>query len=275
MAKSLQDTITLNNGIEMPWFGLGVYKAENGKEVQTAVETALEVGYRAIDTASFYQNEEGVGAGIKASGMSRESIFVTTKVWNDQQGYEETLNAFEESRKKLDVDYVDLYLVHWPIKGKYKDTYRALEKLHKEGHVRAIGVSNFKEHHLDDLLGESSIVPAVNQIELHPRLTQESVRAYCKEKGIAVEAWSPLMKARLMEHPRFQELGKKYGKTPAQIILKWDLQSEIITIPKSVTPSRIKENADIFDFSLEEEELRSIDALNENERTGPDPDSMS
>ncbi|WEG13042.1 aldo/keto reductase [Pullulanibacillus sp. KACC 23026] len=275
MVHSLHDTVTLNNGVKMPWFGLGVYKAQDGKEVQQAVETALEVGYRSIDTASFYQNEEGVGQSIKASGLPRESLFVTTKVWNDQQGYEETLKAFEESRKKLGLDYVDLYLVHWPIKGKYIETYRALEKLYQEGWVRAIGVSNFKEHHLDDLLSHTSIVPAVNQIELHPRLTQEEVRAYCKEKGIQVEAWSPLMRARLFEEPTLNQLAKKYGKTPAQIILRWDLDRGIITIPKSVTPSRIKENADVFDFRLTEDELKLIDALNQNERTGMDPDKMS
>ncbi len=272
---SLQDTLTLNNGVEMPWFGLGVYKANNGKEVQQAVESAIETGYRSIDTAAFYENEEGVGAALKASGVSRETIFVTTKVWNDRQGYEETLKSFEESRQKLQLDYIDLFLVHWPIKGKYKDTWRALEKLYHDGQIRAIGVSNFKEHHLDDLLSSSEIVPAVNQIELHPRLTQEGIRAYCKEKGIAVEAWSPLMKARIFENPTLQNLAQKYGKTPAQIILRWDLDRDIITIPKSVTPSRIKENADVFDFSLEEADLKAIDALNQDERTGPDPDEMS
>lgn len=272
MVKTLQDTVKLNNGVEMPWFGLGVYKAQDGKEVQTAVESALEVGYRSIDTAAFYENEVGVGAALKASGVPRESVFVTTKVWNDRQGYEETLKAFEESRKKLGLDYLDLYLIHWPVKGKYKETWRALEKLAREGFVRAIGVSNFKEHHLEDLLSGCEINPAVNQIELHPRLTQEDVRAYCKEKKIAVEAWSPLMKARLFDHPTLQAIAQKYGKSPAQVILRWDLQREIITIPKSVTPSRIKENAEVFDFSLTEEELTSVDALNQNERTGPDPD---
>ncbi|GGE29086.1 glyoxal reductase [Pullulanibacillus camelliae] len=275
MVISLSSTTVLNNGVEMPIFGLGVYKVEEGPEVKNAVRAALEAGYRSIDTASFYANEEGVGEAIKEAGVPREELFITTKVWNNQQGYESTLKAFEESRQKLGLEYVDLYLVHWPIKGKYKETWRALETLYKEGKVRAIGVSNFKEHHLDDLLADSEVVPAVNQIELHPRLTQESVRAYCKEKGIKVEAWSPLMRGRLMEEPTLVELARKYNKTPAQIILRWDVQNDIITIPKSVKKDRIIENSAIFDFELTNEEMQRIDRLNQNERTGMDPDEVS
>jgi diketogulonate reductase-like aldo/keto reductase len=275
MVRDIADTVELNNGVRMPRLGLGVYKVKDGGEVIQAVHAALEAGYRSIDTAAFYENEKGVGEAIRTSGLRREDVFVTTKVWNDRQGYESTLAAFEESRKKLGFDYVDLYLIHWPIKGKFKETWRALEKLYREGYVRAIGVSNFKIHHLEELFEDSEVTPAVNQIELHPRLTQEDVRAYCKEKGIQVEAWSPLMRGRLMDEPTLVELAKKYGKTPAQIIIRWDLQHGLITIPKSVRKERIIENADVFDFELSEEDMKKIDALNQNLRTGRDPDEIS
>lgn len=271
---TIASTTELNNGVKMPIFGLGVYKAADGAEVKNTVLQAIEAGYRSIDTASFYENETGVGEAIKESSIPRDELFITTKVWNDQQGYESTLKAFEESRQKLGLDYVDLYLVHWPIKGKYKETWKALEHLYKSGKVRAIGVSNFKIHHLEDLLSDCEITPVVNQIELHPRLTQEDVRAFCKEKNIKVEAWSPLMKAKLMEEPTLVRLAGKYGKTPAQIILRWDVQNEIITIPKSVNKQRIIENSNIFDFELTLDEVKKIDSLNENFRTGPDPDEM-
>ncbi|GGH85582.1 diketogulonate reductase-like aldo/keto reductase [Pullulanibacillus pueri] len=272
---NLSTTTVLNNGVSMPIFGLGVYKAEDGEEVKQAVEAALEAGYRLIDTASFYKNEAGVGEAIKASGIPREELFITTKVWNDQQGYESTLAAFEESRTKLGLESIDLYLIHWPIKGKYKETWRALEKLYKEGKVRAIGVSNFKAHHIEDLLSESEIVPAVNQIELHPRLTQEEDRAYCIEKGIKVEAWSPLMRGRLFDEPLLMDIAEKHGKTTAQVILRWNVQHQIITIPKSVKKQRIIENSNIFDFELTAEEMKAIDGLNQNIRTGMDPDEVS
>ncbi|WP_077614140.1 aldo/keto reductase [Caenibacillus caldisaponilyticus] len=275
MVRDIADTVELNNGVRMPRLGLGVYKVKDGGEVIQAVHAALEAGYRSIDTAAFYENEKGVGEAIRTSGLRREDVFVTTKVWNDRQGYESTLAAFEESRKKLGFDYVDLYLIHWPIKGKFKETWRALEKLYREGYVRAIGVSNFKIHHLEELFEDSEVTPAVNQIELHPRLTQEDVRAYCKEKGIQVEAWSPLMRGRLMDEPTLVDLAKKYGKTPAQIIIRWDLQHGLITIPKSVRKERIIENADVFDFELSDEDMKKIDALNQNLRTGRDPDEIS
>ena len=275
MVRDIADTVELNNGVRMPRLGLGVYKVKDGAEVIQAVHAALEAGYRSIDTAAFYENEKGVGEAIRTSGLRREDVFVTTKVWNDRQGYESTLAAFEESRKKLGFDYVDLYLIHWPIKGKFKETWRALEKLYREGYVRAIGVSNFKIHHLEELFEDSEVTPAVNQIELHPRLTQEDVRAYCKEKGIQVEAWSPLMRGRLMDEPTLVDLAKKYGKTPAQIIIRWDLQHGLITIPKSVRKERIIENADVFDFELSDEDMKKIDALNQNLRTGRDPDEIS
>ena len=224
---------------------------------------------------AFYENEEGVGQAIRESGIPREQVFVTTKVWNTDQGYETTLKAFDASLKKLGFDYVDLYLVHWPVKGKYKETYKALEKLYKDGYVRAIGVSNFQIHHLQDVLADCEIKPMVNQVEYHPRLTQKELLTFCRENGIQLEAWSPLMRGEILTEPTIVEIGKKYGKTPAQVVLRWDLQHGVVTIPKSVTPARIKENADIFDFSLTDEEMKQIDALNLNKRVGPDPDNFN
>ncbi|MGJ7034649.1 aldo/keto reductase [Anoxybacillus eryuanensis] len=273
--KSLQDGATLHNGVRMPWLGLGVYKVQEGDEVNRAVRTALEVGYRHIDTAAFYQNEEGVGQAIRESGIPRDEIFVTTKVWNNDQGYEATLKAFDTSLKKLGFDYIDLYLVHWPVKEKYKETYKALEKLYKDGFVRAIGVSNFQIHHLEDILADCEIKPMVNQVEFHPRFTQKPLLAFCKQHDIQFEAWSPLMRGgELLNEPTLVNIAQKYNKTPAQVILRWDLQHEVVTIPKSVTPERIAQNANIFDFALTKEEMDAIDSLNENHRIGPDPDNF-
>ncbi|MGG6431531.1 aldo/keto reductase [Anoxybacillus sp. D401a] len=274
--KSLQDAATLHNGVHMPWLGLGVYKVQEGEEVIRSVRTALEVGYRHIDTAAFYENEEGVGRAIRESGIRREEVFVTTKVWNSHQGYESTLKAFNTSLKKLGFDYIDLYLVHWPVKEKYKETYKALEKLYKDGFVRAIGVSNFQIHHLEHILADCEIKPMVNQVEFHPRLTQKPLLAFCKQHHIQLEAWSPLMRGgELLNEPTLVNIAKKYNKTPAQVILRWDLQHEVVTIPKSVTPERIAQNANIFDFTLTKEEMDAIDALNENRRIGPDPDNFN
>ncbi|MED0688224.1 aldo/keto reductase [Anoxybacillus ayderensis] len=273
--KSLQDAATLHNGVRMPWLGLGVYKVQEGDEVIRSVRTALEVGYRHIDTAAFYENEEGVGQAIRESGIRREEVFVTTKVWNSDQGYESTLKAFHTSLKKLGFDYIDLYLVHWPVKEKYKETYKALEKLYKDGFVRAIGVSNFQIHHLEHILADCEIKPMVNQVEFHPRLTQKELLAFCKQHQIQLEAWSPLMRGgELLNEPTLVDIAQKYNKTPAQVILRWDLQHEVVTIPKSVTPQRIAQNANIFDFTLTKEEMDAIDALNENRRIGPDPDNF-
>ncbi|MCM3735928.1 aldo/keto reductase [Bacillus cytotoxicus] len=266
-------TTTLHNGVKMPMLGLGVYKAKEGEEVKRAVQAALEIGYRSIDTAAIYENESGVGEAIREFGIAREELFITTKVWNDEQGYETTLKAFNTSLKKLQMDYVDLYLIHWPIHGKYVDTYRALEKLYEEGKVRAIGVSNFHIHHLEQLLANCHIKPMVNQVELHPMLAQFELRNFCQQEQIQMEAWSPLMRGgEVFEHPIIQEIAKKYGKTPAQVILRWDIQSGIVTIPKSVTPSRIAENFNIFDFSLTEEEVAQIDTLDCNKRSGTNPE---
>ncbi|WP_152655342.1 aldo/keto reductase [Oceanobacillus sp. CFH 90083] len=272
MSEHLQSTLTLNNGIEMPKFGLGVYKVEEGQIAVDAVKIALEHGYRSIDTASFYQNEMSVGQGIKKSSIPRKDIFLTSKVWNSEQGYGSTLEAFERSLEKLDTDYLDLYLIHWPVKETFMDTWKALERLYLDGRVRAVGVSNFHVPHLERLLSEAEVVPAINQVEFHPHLTQEALRVFCEKQGIQLEAWSPLKRGQLLDHPTLVSIGEKYGKNAAQIILRWDIQHHVVTIPKSVTPERIIENAAIFDFSLTEEEMKQIDALNENSRSGSNPD---
>lgn len=277
-AKNLQDTTTLHNGVKMPWFGIGVFKVEEGPELVHAVKTAIQYGYRSIDTAAIYENEAGVGQGIcegiKETGISREELFVTSKVWNSDLGYESTIKAYEASLNKLGLEYLDLYLIHWPVEGKYKEAWRALETLYKEGRVKAIGVSNFHIHHLEDLMEDAEIKPMVNQVEYHPRLTQKDLKAFCREYGIQLEAWSPLMQGQLLDHQVLKEIGNKYGKSPAQVILRWDLQNGVVTIPKSVKQSRIIDNSNVFDFELTVEEVEAIGTLNENKRVGPDPDNF-
>ncbi|ELK41293.1 aldo/keto reductase [Brevibacillus agri] len=278
MANHLQDTTTLYNGVKMPWLGLGVFKVEEGPELEHAVQFAVKHGYRSIDTAAIYGNEEGVGrgirAGVEAAGIAREDVFVTSKVWNSELGYESTLAAFETSLNKLGLDYLDLYLIHWPVEGKFKEAWRALETLYKAGRVKAIGVSNFHIHHLEELLKDAEIKPMVNQVEFHPRLSQTELRAYCQEQGIQFEAWSPLMQGQLLDNPVLKGIAEKHGKSIAQIILRWDLQHGVVTIPKSTKEHRIVENASLFDFELTKEEMELIDGLNENHRVGPDPDNF-
>jgi diketogulonate reductase-like aldo/keto reductase len=278
MAKNLQDTVTLNNGIKMPWFGLGVFKVEEGSEVIHSVRTAIKNGYRLIDTAAVYQNEEGVGKGIregmKEAGITRENLFITSKVWNSDLGYESTLAAYETSLKKLDLDYLDLYLIHWPVKGKYKEAWKALEAIYKEGRVKAIGVSNFQVHHLEDLLKAADVKPVINQVEYHPRLTQKELQQYCREHEVQLEAWSPLMQGQLLDNPELQGIANRHGKSVAQVILRWDLQNGVITIPKTIKENRIIENSSIFDFELSSDDMEKIDGLNKNERVGPDPDNF-
>ncbi|WP_368504895.1 aldo/keto reductase [Alkalihalophilus sp. As8PL] len=274
MVTSLKDTTTLHNGVKMPWFGLGVFKVKDGSEAADSVRNAIESGYRSIDTAAIYKNEEGVGQGIKEAGVSRDELFITSKVWNADQGYETTLAAFDASLKKLDIDYLDLYLIHWPVDGKFVETWKALEKLYKEGRVRAIGVSNFHIHHLEELLKEAEIKPMVNQVEYHPHLTQVELREYCEKEGIQLEAWSPLKQGELLEDETIKQIAESYRKSPAQIILRWDLQNKVVTIPKSIKEYRIVANADIFDFELSAEDMDRINALNKNERCGPDPDNF-
>lgn len=275
MVKSIQDTTVLSNGLQMPWLGFGVWQVKEGEEVEKAVKHAIQTGYRSIDTAAIYGNEEGVGKAIKESGVPRDQLFITTKVWNSNQGFDQTLSAFEESMNKLQLDYLDLYLIHWPgpDQAKYIDTWKALEKLYADGRVRAIGVCNFKIHHLQTLMENAQVVPMVNQVEFHPRLFQQELLSFCKENRIQLEAWSPLMQGNL-DLPLLTELAEKYQKSPAQIILRWDLQHEIVTIPKSITPHRIEENANVFDFELSAEDMAKIDALNEDKRYGSDPDVM-
>lgn len=271
---NLQSTRTLTNGIEMPILGLGVYKMTDPKETIEAITKALQVGYRAIDTASLYYNEEQVGEAIRHSGVAREDIFVTTKVWNTDQGYDNTLKAFEMSLKKLNMDYVDLYLTHWPVEGKYPDTYRAIERLYEEKLIRVPGVSNHHEHHLEQVLRSANIPPMVNQVEVHPYLSQEPLRAFCSEHHIAVTAWSPLGRGGVLQDETIVKIAEKYGKSAAQVVLRWHLQHDIIVIPKSVTPSRIEENTNIFDFVLSSEDMTVIDGLNRNQRFGKDPDNF-
>ncbi|SHI51184.1 aldo/keto reductase [Pseudozobellia thermophila] len=270
----LQGTFTLNNGVEIPYLGLGTYQADNDQEVVHAVKYALNMGYRHIDTAAIYKNEEGVGKGIKESSLAREDVFLTTKVWNSDQGYDDTLKAFEASLGRLGTDYVDLYLIHWPVVAKYKETWKALEKLYKEKRVRAIGVSNFLQHHLEDLLTSAEIVPMVNQMEFHPYLVQQDLVDFCTAKGIQYESWSPFLQGKLFQLDITKELEKKYGKTAAQIVLRWNLQKGVVAIPKSVHENRIASNAEIFDFELSDEEVAYLDGMDKGERTGPDPDNF-
>ncbi|MFD9327133.1 aldo/keto reductase [Streptomyces sp. NPDC060065] len=257
----------------MPQLGFGVWQVPDD-EAERAVATALEAGYRSIDTAAAYNNEEGTGKAIATSGIARKDLFVTTKLWNSDHGYDSTLRAFDTSLEKLGLEYLDLYLIHWPTpaRGKYIDTYKAFEKIYADGRAKAIGVSNFTPEQLESLIEATSVIPAVNQIELHPQLQQIAAREYHAEQGIATEAWSPLGSGRgLLEVPAIIAIAQKHGRTPAQVVLRWHLQLGNVVIPKSVTPSRIKENIEVFDFSLDTEDIAAIAALNENRRLGPDP----
>ncbi len=273
MRLAIDSTAELLNGVRMPRLGLGVWRSKEGAETENAVAAALAAGYRAVDTASLYENEESVGRAVRASGIPREQVFITTKVWNNEQGYDSTIEAFHRSLKRLGTDYADLYLVHWPVKEKYKETYRALETLYEEGKVKAIGVSNFLIHHLEDLMGSCRIKPMVNQVEMHPLLTRKPLLEFCNREGIQLESWRPLMNGRL-DVPLIQELAVQYGKTPAQILIRWQLQLGVVTIPKSVRAERIRENADVFDFKLTREDMDRIDGLNEERRFGADPDNV-
>ncbi|MER1989419.1 MAG: aldo/keto reductase [Solibacillus isronensis] len=275
MITSLQDTIKLNNEVEMPAMGLGVFQVENDTTAEI-VKNAIELGYRSIDTAAIYGNEAGVGEGIKlaldSTGLNREDLFITSKVWNAGLNYEETVSAYEESLEKLGLDYLDLYLIHWPGKNKFAESWSALEDLYIEGKIRAIGVCNFNISHLQDLMKNARVTPVINQVEFHPRLQQQSLRAFCKEHNIQLEAWAPLMQGGLLEDPTIAKIAEKYEKSNSQVILRWDIQNGVITIPKSVRKERMAQNADIFDFSLTVEEMQIINAMNLDKRVGPDPE---
>ena len=262
--------IQLHNGLSMPQLGLGVWQASNHGEVEQAIQWALEAGYRSIDTAMIYGNEAGVGQALKASALPREDIFVTTKLWNEDLRQRNARQAFADSLQRLGLDYVDLYLIHWPA-GAYVEAWKILEELYEAGKIKAIGVSNFMPEHLDTLMASASITPMVNQIEYHPYLQQRPTVEVCQAEGIVVEAWSPLMQGHFLQVPLFKEIGDKYGKSPAQVILRWNLQKGVVTIPKSTNQGRIQQNIDLFDFELSDAEMAQINGLERNQRFGPDP----
>ncbi|HET7356325.1 MAG TPA: aldo/keto reductase [Nocardioidaceae bacterium] len=268
--------LTLNNGIEIPQLGFGVFKVPAGHTKEVVLK-ALETGYRHIDTARLYGNEAEVGEAVRESGLDRDAVFVTTKVWNDDQGYDATMRAFDASMDRLGLDVLDLYLIHWPVPHQdlYLDTWRAMEKLYRDGRIRAIGVSNFNPDHLRRLVDETDVVPVLNQVELHPYLQQEEVRKTDDSLDVLTEAWGPIARGgELLSDPVVVRLADKHGKTPAQVVLRWHVQLGNVVIPKSVTPSRIEENFDVFSFELDDEDMTAVAELDRGERTGPDPDEL-
>lgn len=271
---TIDSEITLNNGLNMPLFGLGTYQA-HGREVEKAVRTALDEGYRLIDTAAMYGNEDEVGKAIRESGIERNEIFVTTKLWNSDHGYENTLKAFESSLTNLDIEYIDLFLIHWPVEGLRADTWRAFEELYAGEKLNAIGVSNYLVRHLKDLLDIAQVPPAVNQVEFSPFLYQKELLEFCRDNHIWLEAYSPLTKGRKLDDPTLKSIAAKYDKSVAQILIRWSLQHEIITIPKSSHPERIQENAQVFDFGLSDEDMKEMDSMNEDLHTAWNPSTVS
>lgn len=269
--------LTLNNGVEIPQLGFGVYKVPDDQTEQVVL-AAFDAGYRHVDTAKLYDNEAGVGAAVRASGLDRDQIFVTTKLWNSDHGYDATMRAFDASMERLAIDVVDLYLIHWPMPETdlYVETWQAMEQLYRDGRIRAIGVSNFQAHHLKRLLDKSEVVPVLNQVELHPYLQQSELRQAHEELGILTEAWAPLARGgELLKDPVIAGLADKHARSPAQVVLRWHVELGNVVIPKSVTPARITENANIFDFSLDEDDMAAITGLDRGERTGADPDNFS
>jgi len=267
MTLSLQSTVTLNNGVKMPVLGLGTFQSDRGATARQAVAWALEAGYRHIDTAAIYGNEEDVGAAIASSGVPREQIFITTKVWNGDQGYDTALRAYDQSLKRLGVDWLDLYLIHWPIRGTRADTWKALARLHEEGRCRAVGVSNYSVAHLKELLASSPLVPAVNQFEVNPFNTRQKLVGFCREAGIQVESYSPLARAQKLSDARLGEIARRYTRTPAQVLIRWGLQQGMVVIPKSVRRERIQENAGVFDFEIAPQDMQALNALDEGLHT--------
>ncbi|CAD5897417.1 promiscuous aldo/keto reductase [Carnobacterium maltaromaticum] len=278
MNINFENQVTLNNEVNMPWIGLGVFRVEDHAELVEAIKLAIVQGYRSIDTASIYGNEEAVGEGIRqgivAAGISRKELFVTSKVWTADMGFEEVEKAYQVSLDKLGLDYLDLYLIHWPVAGKFIPTWKKMEELYQDGKIRSIGVSNFQIHHLEELFAETSIKPVINQVEYHPKLTQLELQNYLKQHNIQMEAWSPLMNGEILMNPVVLAIAERHGKTAAQVILRWDLQNGVITIPKSTNEQRLAQNKDIVDFNLSEQDMHQIQQLNENHRIGPDPDNF-
>lgn len=275
MIHSLKENVRLNNGTEIPGLGLGVFQIPD-EDTAEVVKKGIITGYRLIDTAQIYGNETGTGLGIKeglaATGLSREELFVTSKVWNNHLTYEETINAFEESLDRLALDYLDLYLIHWPGNNAFKESWQAMEDLYKAGKIKAIGVSNFEIHHLEDLLSYAKVVPVINQVELHPKLSQPALRDFCEKHNINIQAWSPLMQGKLLTEPAIVEIAEKHQKTPAQVILRWDIQQDILLVVKSVHEQRMQSNAAVFDFELDDADMSRLNELNESLRSGPDPE---
>ncbi len=268
---SLVDAAEIAPGVLMPWVGLGTYRSAEGAEVEHEVEWGFELGYRGIDTASLYGNEEGIGHALRRSGIAREDVFIATKVWNSEQGYDNTIQACADSLGRLRLDHVDLYLIHWPNPGLMEETWRAMEELRRQGKVRAIGVCNFLVPHLEQLLSLAEVPPAVDQVEHHPRLQQPELREFCRDHRITMQAWAPVMRGRVFHVPELVSIGARHGKTAAQVSIRWILQHGVTTIPKSVHRDRIAENAEVFDFELTDEEMLVIDGLDTGERIGPDP----
>jgi len=267
MLLSLESHAKLNNGVKIPLLGLGVYQSPTGKMTERAVSYALKIGYRHVDTAYLYGNESDVGKALRESGLRREEVFITTKVWNSDQGYDTTLQACERSLRQLGLPYVDLYLIHWPVQGMSMETWKALVQLLQEGKARAIGVSNYTIRDLKEILQNSEdvdVVPAVDQVEFHPFLYQKELLQFCKKNSIQLEAYSPLTRAKRLNHPVIVAIAKKYGKTPAQILIRWSLQHDVVVIPKSIHEERIRENSQVFDFQLEPDDMKYLDSLNEN-----------
>lgn len=271
----IHTTITLNNQVKIPQLGLGVFLSHDGEETYNAVRWAIEAGYRHIDTAKIYGNEKSVGRAIHDSGIPREELFITTKLWNQDMREDRQAEAFHESLKLLGLDYVDLYLIHWPVAGKYAESWKVMEKLCKAGLSRAIGISNFYQQHLDTLMETAEIVPALNQIELHPLLVLPEVTSYFKSKGIAISAWSPLGHGSLLSHPLLTKMAEGYGVTTAQLILRWHLQHGTVVIPKSIHKDRIISNKELYSFAIKAEDMAAVDALDQNRHTGADPETFN
>lgn len=270
--RSLADTVQIAPGVEMNRLGLGTFRAEEGPDVEGEIAVGLSIGYRLIDTAALYGNERSVGDAIRASSIDRDQVFVTTKVWNTDQGYRTTLRAFAASLERLGFEYVDLYLIHWPNSRLMRDTWRAMEEILASGRTRAIGVCNFLPHHLDELLSFADIVPAIDQCEFHPRLQQPDLVDACAKSGITLQAWAPIMRGRVSLVPELVQIAQAHGKTPAQVSIRWILQSGHTTIPKSIHANRVRENADVYDFELSEQEMAIIESLDRGERVGSHPD---